>query len=90
MDTQLARVVFILKVAAKLKKNNPELSDAFIRKNKSYFPNKSDVQVVFERSKNKSNVIVSGSSNPEKNITNEEGERKKERNHLTKRTRKKN
>jgi hypothetical protein len=82
MDTRLARVVYTLSIAAKLKKNNPETSDVFIQKNPSYFPNKTDrlVEIPNEQSvenskeeKNKngghiSKALTEGSADPAKNI----------------------
>jgi hypothetical protein len=69
MDTKLARTIYILKLAAKLKKNNPELSGYLINKNISYFPNESDRKFVNEMSEKEPTVIEEGSSaDPAKNI----------------------
>lgn len=80
MDARLARVIYTLKVAAKLKKNNPELSDVFIKKNDSYFPNKTDQQVEFTKGTIESKVKSDGHPDPMQNIEikkNKIAERKK-------------
>jgi hypothetical protein len=38
----LSRAIYAYMLAAKLKTNDPELSDIFVKKNPTYFPNKSD------------------------------------------------
>lgn len=68
MDPRLARVIYTLKVAAKLKKNNPEASDIFINKNTSYFPNKSDRLVEYIKSTKESTVKTEGFGDPLKNL----------------------
>ena len=68
MDTRLARTIYTLKIAAKLKKNNPELSDEFIKKNNTYFPNKTDTLVEFKKGTVGSTVTSEGFSNPAKNL----------------------
>jgi len=49
---KLLKTIHTLMVASKLKKDNPELSDIFIKKNINSFPNESDKQVVFDKESN--------------------------------------
>lgn len=42
MDTRLARTVFTLLTAAKLKQSDPEASNTFVNRNPSYFINETD------------------------------------------------
>lgn len=68
MDTQLARVFYMLSTAAKLKKNNPEVSNEFIQKNLTYFPNETDRKFSPDKPTIVSKVKSTGFSNPELNI----------------------
>lgn len=68
MDTRLSRTIYMLSLAAKLKKNNPEISKNFMNQNSSYFLNKSDflVDINTDNSEQSSNINIKTTNNDKK------------------------
>lgn len=71
MDTRLSRTIYMLSLAAKLKKNNPEVSKNFMNQNSSYFLNNSDYLIdLSDNNSNINNINNINNNNTNTNTTN--------------------